>query len=177
MTTKKFDLQAWLASTGRDIKRDGDKIRSVTVRRRFDAAIDRVWSAWIEGWVTKVVEGEPKPGHTVVLDLGQPQRTTCEILACDPPSRLAATWVYGPPPDGYRPDVVEVRLSRDGNGTMLELEHTSELGAPWAAGVGAGWEAGIIMFDYMLRGEDPSPSFESHPALDEYWTKLVDSSR
>jgi uncharacterized protein YndB with AHSA1/START domain len=172
MTTNKFDLQAWLTGTGRDIEREGSKVRSVTVRRRFDAPIDRVWSAWTEGWITKVVEGEPKLGHNVVLDLGQPQRTTCKILVCDPPSRLAATWTYGAPTE-HRPDEVEVRLSRDGTGTVLELEHTSESGAPWAPGVGAGWEAGIIIFDYMLRGEDPSGAFESFPVLDEYWTKLV----
>lgn len=58
-------------------------------------------------------------------------------------------------------------------GTLLTLEHRSESGAPWAGGIGAGWEAGIMMFALLLRGEDPSPTFASHAALDELWTKLV----
>jgi uncharacterized protein YndB with AHSA1/START domain len=173
MTTKKFNLQTWLASSQRDLRREGDRVRSVSIRRRFEASIDRVWAAWTEGWRTKIVSGEAKPGETVVLDLGQPQRTTCRILACDAPSRLAVTWTYGEPTSA-KPDEVEVRLTAEGDATMLELEHRSENGAPWAGGVGAGWEAGLIMFDFMYRGDDPTPAFETFPQLDAFWTALVE---
>jgi uncharacterized protein YndB with AHSA1/START domain len=172
MSTKKFDLQAWLASTDRDVRRDDKRVRAVTIRRHFDAPIDRVWSAWVEGWKTKIADGEPKPGATVTLDLGQPKRTTCKILACEPPSRLAATWTYGEPGE-TKPDEVEVRLTTERGGTLLALEHRSESGAPWAGGVGAGWEAGIMMFEAMFRGEDPTPIFETHAQLDAFWTELV----
>ena len=165
----KLDLKTWMASTGRDVKRDGQRERAVTVRRHFDAAIDRVWAAWTEGWRTKIVEGEARVGATVVLDLGQPERTTCTILACDPPERLAATWSYGAPQP--KPDEVEVRLSAEAGGTLLVLEHRSENGSPWAAGVGAGWEAGILMFDFMLRGADLAELAEAFPALDAYWSE------
>ena len=165
----KFDLKTWMAGTGRVVDQ-----RSVTVRRHFDAAIDRVWAAWTEGWRTKIVEGEPRPGATVVLDLGQPEKTTCRILACDPPERLAVTWSYGPPPaPATKPDEVEVRLSAEPGGTLLVLEHRSENGSPWAAGVGAGWEAGILMFDFMLRGADLAELAEAFPALDAFWSELV----
>jgi uncharacterized protein YndB with AHSA1/START domain len=174
MSTKKFDLQAWLASTGRDVRRDDKRVRAVAIRRHFDAPIERVWSAWVEGWTTKIVDGEPKLGATVVLDLGQPKRTTCKILACEPPTRLAATWTYGEPGD-VKPDEVEVTLTAERGGTRLALEHRSENGAPWAPGVGAGWEAGIMMFEAMFRGDDPTPLFETFPALDAFWTQLVDS--
>jgi hypothetical protein len=84
-----------------------------------------VWSPWVEGWTTKIVEGNAKPGATVVLDLGPPKRTTCTILACQPPTRLAATWTYGEP-DGVKPDELEVRLATERRGTLLTLEHRSE---------------------------------------------------
>jgi hypothetical protein len=61
-----------------------------------------------------------------------------------------------------------------GDGTILELEHRSESGAPWAPGIGAGWEAGLLIFDHLFRGEDPTPTFAAHPQLDAFWTDLAD---
>jgi len=173
MTTKLFDLEAWLAGTDRKVRREGDRVRSVEVSRRFDAPIEKVWTAWVEGWKTRIVSGEPERGATVVLELGQPERTTSRILVCDPPRRLTATWTYGDPTD-VRPDEVDVRIEEDGQGTRLTLVHTSESGAPWADGVGAGWEAGLLMFDFLFRGEDPSviPP-DANPRLDALWTELV----
>jgi uncharacterized protein YndB with AHSA1/START domain len=178
MTTKKFDLDAWLASTGRSARREGGQVRAVVVSRRFDATVERVWGAWVEGWKTKIVSGDAAPGGTVVLDLGQPKKTTCRILACEPPRRLAVTWTYGEP-TSVRPDEVEVKLTKDGEGTFLELEHRSESGSPWAPGVGAGWEAGLLMFDWRFRGEDPSTLAvgEAFPALDAFWTRFVAEDR
>jgi uncharacterized protein YndB with AHSA1/START domain len=174
MSTKEFDLGTWLAGTGRELRRDGERIRSVVVSRRFAAPIERVWAAWVAGWTTKIVSGSPGPGETVVLDLGQPRRTTTKILVCEAPTRLAATWSYGEPTP-TRPDEVDVRLSRQGDGTLLELEHRSESGAPWAGGVGAGWEAGLLMFEAGLDGGDPStiPDDDAFPKLDALWTELV----
>lgn len=175
MSTKSFDLQAWLAGTGREVARDGERARAVVVRRRFDAPVERVWDAWVTGWTSKIASGEARPGETVVLALGQPKPTLCRILACEPPERLVVTWIYGEQPADIAPDEVEVRLARDGEGTMLTLEHRSEYGAPWAAGVGAGWEAGLMMFDFELRGEDPAsiPTDVVWPRLDAFWVEFV----
>lgn len=177
MTTKTFDVQAWLAGTDRELRRDGDRIRSVVVRRRFVAPIDKVWAAWVEGWKTKIVSGEARPGGTVVLDLGQPRRTTSRILVCEAPTRLGATWSYGEP-TAANPDEVEVRLAPHEDGTLLELEHRSESGSAWAGGVGAGWEAGLLMFDVMFAGGDPKavPVDVAFPRLDALWTELVGAS-
>jgi uncharacterized protein YndB with AHSA1/START domain len=176
MSDKGWDAQVWLAGTERVVRRDGERVRAVVVRRRFAASIERVWTAWTEGWRTKIAKGEARPGQTVVLDLGQPQQTTCRVLACEEPTRLAVTWTYGEVAAAARPDEVEVRLTRDGDGTWLELEHRSESGAPWASGIGAGWEAGLLMFDFLLRGDDlakiPLPA--THETLDATWTALVD---
>jgi uncharacterized protein YndB with AHSA1/START domain len=177
MSTRKFDLEAWLAGTEREVRGHGKEVRSVVVRRRFDASIERVWTAWTEGWKTKIVSGEARPGGTVVLELGQPKQTVCRILVCEPPKRLAATWTYGEV-TGTRPDEVEVRLTKDGEGTGLALEHRSENASPWAAGVGAGWEAGLMMFDFLFRGDDLSgiPMPETNAKLDAFWAELVETT-
>lgn len=174
---KTFDLKTWMAGTDRSVQRDGSRERAVTVRRHFDASIDRVWTAWTEGWKQKIVEGEARVGATVILDLGQPQKTTCTILACDAPTKLAATWSYGPVSTTAKPDEVEVRLADDGGRTLLVLEHRSENGSPWAAGVGAGWEAGLLMFELMFRGEDMSGLADTFGTLDATWTEFVASAR
>ena len=172
MTTKKFDLQAWLAHTGRDIRRDGERVRSVAVRRHFDAPIERVWDAWVAGWKEKIAIGDARPGETVELDLGGPTRVTCKILACEPPTHLAVTWVYGEP-TAIKPDEVSVRMSAVGERTLLVLEHNSEAGGAWAPGIGAGWEAGLLMFELMLFGGDLSVWPETHAPLDKLWVDLV----
>ena len=47
----------------------------------------------------------------------------------------------------------------------------------WAGGVGAGWEAGLLMFDVRFAGGDPSaiPVDIAFPRLDALWTELVAS--
>ena len=145
------------------------------MRRHFDVTPARVWKAWVQGWTVRIAQGEPKPGHTVVLDLGQPQRTTSKILACEAPKRLLATWTYGAPSPG-RPDEVEVTIAAHGGGSLLELEHRSENGGGWAPGIGAGWEAGLMMFSVQLAGDNPSivPAQEAFPKLDALWIELAE---
>jgi uncharacterized protein YndB with AHSA1/START domain len=174
MTEDTFDLAAWLGTTERELQWHDKRIRAVVVRRHFDVPPERVWQAWVEGWTQRVVEGEPKPGHTVVLDLGQPQRTTSKILACEAPRRLLATWTYGPTAPA-RPDEVEVTVAAHGGGSLLELEHRSENGGSWAPGVGAGWEAGLMIFAVRLADHDPAtvPVQEAFPKLDALWVELA----
>jgi uncharacterized protein YndB with AHSA1/START domain len=175
MSSKDFDLAAWLGTTERVFQWHDQRIRAVVVRRRFDAPPERVWRAWVEGWTARIAEGEAKPGNTVVLDLGQPQRTSCDILACEAPKRLLATWTYGAPGAG-RPDEVEVTIAAHGGGSLLELEHRSENGGSWAPGIGAGWEAGLMMFTVQLAGDDPAivPAREAFPKLDALWIELAE---
>jgi uncharacterized protein YndB with AHSA1/START domain len=177
MTRNNFDFPTWLSTTKRDVRREAERVSAVVVRRPFDASIERVWKAWTEAWRDKIVSGVAKLGQTVVLDLDQPKRTTCRILVCEPPGRLAVTWTYGEPTE-LPPDEVEVRLSQDLDErvTILELEHRSKSAAAWAPGVGAGWEVGLLMFDFMFRDEDLSPAFGTHAELDAHWSRLVNAS-
>jgi uncharacterized protein YndB with AHSA1/START domain len=178
MSSKPFDLQAWLATTERELLWHDKRIRAVIVRRHFAQPPPRVWQAWVEGWSTRIAEGEPKPGRTVLLDLGQPQRTTAKILACEEPRRLHTTWTYGPATTDV-PDEVEVTIAPYKSGSLLALEHRSENGAGWEPGIGAGWESGLMMFDVQLDGRDPSviPAETAFPQLDALWFAYVQRER
>jgi uncharacterized protein YndB with AHSA1/START domain len=65
----------------------------------------------------------------------------CEVLECEPPSRLAFSWSAGGPVVDTR---VSFRLEPDGDGTRLVFEHSGfDLSQPWAdqaiKGAEAGW--------------------------------------
>jgi uncharacterized protein YndB with AHSA1/START domain len=169
------DIARWLAGSDRRIRRDGDG-RSAILRRRYDAAVEDVWSACtsrarLRRWFGDV-RGELRPGAVLALDVGLGEaRTeagaapliTAKILSCQPPHALAITWSYdGDPLDP--PDTVTLSLAPDGAGTRLEIEHRSGEPGPWAAGVGAGWEAWIYRLDAVLAGTAPD---DFHVGLDE----------
>jgi uncharacterized protein YndB with AHSA1/START domain len=139
--------------------------RTVVLRRRYEADIEDVWSAWTEPerlnrWFLPV-SGDLREGGSFSLE----GDASGEILACERPRRLRVTWVYGDRPV----DEVELRLMPDGDGTLVELSHATaaELveygGARVDAvpGIGAGWELPVAYLDRYLRGELPdAPSSE-----------------
>jgi uncharacterized protein YndB with AHSA1/START domain len=67
----------------------------------------------------------------------------CEVLVCDPPSRLVFSWTAGGPVVDTR---VSFRLESQGLGTRLLFEHSGfDLSQPWAEearkGAEFGWAA------------------------------------
>lgn len=133
--------------------------RSAIIRRHYDADIEDVWEACtdparLNRWFLPVT-GDLREGGTFSLA----GNASGDILICDPPRRLALTWVYGDVPASD----VELRLSpADGGGTMLELEHAvvtdpsgnDPLTAAW--GVGIGWNIPLqYSLPAYLRGELP----------------------
>src|SRR3954471_13581250 len=71
---------------------------------------------------------EPRVGHRFTFRVpGNPKAgfegltVECEVLECDPPSRLAFSWSAGEPVVDTR---VSFRLEPDGAGTRLFFEHT-----------------------------------------------------
>ncbi|MBS0660971.1 MAG: SRPBCC domain-containing protein [Verrucomicrobia bacterium] len=65
----------------------------------------------------------------------------CEVLECEPPSRLVFTWSAGGPVVDTR---VTFELEADGAGTRLRFEHSGfDVHHPWAdravAGANYGW--------------------------------------
>lgn len=54
----------------------------------------------------------------------------CEVLECEPPSRLAFSWSAGGPVVNTR---VSFRLEPDGDGTRVLFEHSGfDMSQPWA---------------------------------------------
>jgi uncharacterized protein YndB with AHSA1/START domain len=137
---------------------DAGDARTAVIRRRYDAPIEDVWDActnperlrrWFVG-----VEGELHPGGTFSLD----RNASGEIRRCEPPRLLELTWRYKDRPV----DEVALHLSpAEGGATLLELEHATVMGeVEWegrlvdvVAGVGVGWELGIVGLDLHLRDQ------------------------
>ncbi|MEU8266303.1 SRPBCC family protein [Sphaerisporangium sp. NPDC049002] len=143
--------------------RDGGETRTILMRRRYDAEVEDVWDACTDpdrlSRFFMRPSGDLREGGTFSFEGNAGGR----ILRCEPPRRLTVTWVSGEVGD-LPEDQVELRLSPSGDGTELELEHSSfgkitdlVLNDPekglW--GLGAGWELGLIGLGTFLRGEFP----------------------
>jgi uncharacterized protein YndB with AHSA1/START domain len=129
----------------------------VRLWRVFDAPIDDVWDALtnperIGRWFLPI-SGDYRIGGHYQFD----GNAGGEILACERPNRLRATWVYGPPSDAPASEI-EVRLSPEGDDrTRFELEHVAvvpdEMWDEYGPGaVGVGWEGGLLGLELHLRG-------------------------
>ena len=128
----------------------GERV-SVLLRRSYDTAAQDVWDAVtdpdrIKRWLMPI-SGDLRVGGSFQLE----GNAGGEILACEPPRLLRAT--FGDPNS-----IVELRLTPRGAGdTVLELEHTvpieiaqSGAGAMW---VGPGWDGALLGLGLFLRGE------------------------
>ena len=124
--------------------------------RQFDLGVDEIWTALsapdrLRRWLGKV-EGDLRENGAVTIDVGAPCRIVSRILVCHPPRRLVATWQY----DQNPVDEVEVRLTAEGDGTRLDLEHRSDAEGDWWFGAGSGWEFALLKLGMLLRGDDPA---------------------
>ena len=131
--------------------------RAVRLRRTYDAPIDDVWDALtnperLGRWFLPI-SGDYRIGGHYQFE----GNAGGEILACDRPNRLRATWVFGPPGDGPASEV-EVRLTPAADGrTEFELEHVAvvpeEFWEQYGPGaVGVGWEGGVLGLALHLHG-------------------------
>ncbi len=98
------------------------------------------------------VSGDLNEGATLTFDVGAPCNVTSRILRCGPSRRLLFTWSY----PGRDIDEIDVRLTADGEGAVVELEHRSADKTEWWFGAGSGWEYALIRLSVLLRGDDPS---------------------
>ncbi|MEV3981894.1 SRPBCC family protein [Nonomuraea sp. NPDC049758] len=136
----------------RELK-DGER-KSVTLTRHYDAEVKDVWDACTDAeriarWFMPV-SGDLRLGGTYQLE----GNAGGEILACEPPSYLRVSWLFGPDP-GF--SEVEVRLSAEGGGTRFELRHTAEVppemwGRFGPGAVGVGWDLGLLGLWLHLSG-------------------------
>jgi len=138
--------------------------RSVRLRRDYDAPIEDVWDALtnperIGRWFLPI-SGDYRLGGRYQFE----GNAGGEIVACERPHRLKATWVYGEVTSAADVSEVEVRLSTvAGGATRFELEHTAIVPEDrWAeygpGAVGVGWDGALLGLTLHLRGgsvDDP----------------------
>lgn len=115
----------------------------VTASIHIDAPPERVYEYFtrpeaLVRWMGEYAVLEPEPGGQFTVDiLGTPVRG--RYLELDPPHGLLIAWGYagaGPLPPGA--SIVEVRLTADGTGTRVDLEHR-DLPPAQQPGHTAGW--------------------------------------
>jgi uncharacterized protein YndB with AHSA1/START domain len=151
--------------------------RTIRLRRTFDAPIDDVWDALtnpdrIGRWFLPI-SGDYRVGGRYQFE----GNAGGEIVACDRPNRLRATWVYvdtGSPADVSE---LEVRLTPAGDqATVFELEHTAvvpdEMWDQFGPGaVGVGWDGGLLGLALHLRGEPvgDSTAWQGSPEAREFF--------
>lgn len=132
--------------------------RAIRLRRTYDAPIEDVWDALtdperIGRWFLPI-SGDYRIGGRYQFE----GNAGGEIVACERPHRLRATWVYGEPASPADVSEVELRLtSSDTASTTLELEHTAivpeEFWTMYGPGaVGVGWEGGLLGLALHLSG-------------------------
>jgi uncharacterized protein YndB with AHSA1/START domain len=117
---------------------------------------------------------EPRVGHRFTFQVpGNPKANfegltvRCEVLECEPPSRLSFSWSAGGPVENTR---VSFRLEPDGRGTRLMFEHSGfDMSQPWAEQAFQGAEYGWVkMFKQLVAvvarrasGHDQDLSFRT----------------
>ncbi len=146
--------------------------RVVTLRRTYPADVEDVWDAVtdperIARWFLPVT-GDLRLGGTYQLE----GNAGGEIRACEPPTRLLVTWIFGEEPGPQDASLVEVRLRPADGGTELQIEHAAvvppEFWDTYGPGaVGVGWDLALLGLGLYLGGgaiTDPNAWGESREA-------------
>jgi uncharacterized protein YndB with AHSA1/START domain len=155
-----MDIIAELAAVQRETRRvplpDGEA-RTVRLRRAYHAKIDDVWDALtraerLSRWFLPV-SGDLRVGGHYQFE----GNAGGEVLACEPPTRLKVSWIFGEPAEGDVSEV-EVRLTEDGDRTMLDLEHVATVDPErWATygpgATGVGWDLALLGLGLSFQGE------------------------
>ena len=147
-----IDVAREIDAIGREVGRGqiaAGEGHSVTLRRTYDASIEDVWDALtnpyrIGRWFLPI-SGDYRLGRRYQFE----GNAGGEILACERPSYLKATWVFGA--EAEVPDsLVEVRLSSVPSGkTRVDFLHTAVVPDDrWdeygPGAVGVGWDLAMI---------------------------------
>ena len=107
--------------------------RNILIQRFYAHPIERVWQALTDpqalaAWYADN-NFQPVVGHRFEFRTAPGPtfdgRLTCEVVAVEPPHRLAYTFIGGAM---KRDTVVAWTLTPEGSGTRLQLEHTGFIG-------------------------------------------------
>lgn len=153
-----IDVTQQIGAATREVattEHDGRPAKRVVVNQRYPAPIEDVWDALtnperLPRWFLPV-SGDLELGGRYQFE-GNAAGTVEE---CEPNQRLRVTWEYG-----GEVSWVEVRLTEDGDGTTLRLQHTAPHDpGRWAefgpGAVGVGWGSALLGLALHLRGEAP----------------------
>ncbi|WP_341928320.1 SRPBCC family protein [Nocardioides psychrotolerans] len=157
------------------VTRDGEELRLLTVTRTYAAAPDEVWHALttaerIERWMMPV-SGDLELGGRYQLE----GNAGGEVLACEPPERLALTWEHG-----GQVSWVDVSLRPTSEGTLLQLDHSAAVPpGMWEefgpGAVGIGWELAIMgLAEHLAAPDAERPPRETVPDLTDYMVAASD---
>lgn len=134
---------------------------SVAASIYVEAPCERVFEYFVRPealvrWMGEYAVLEPEPNGRFQLDIrGTPVRG--RYLALEPPHRLLISWGYAGsellPPGA---STVEIRLTPDGQGTRVELEHRDLPGGERRPHV-VGWEHYLTRFHRALAAGDAGP--------------------
>ncbi|MEU5154592.1 SRPBCC family protein [Glycomyces sp. NPDC021274] len=135
-------------------ERNGTATKVLVARRAYRSTRADVWDALtsrerLPRWF-QPVSGDLEVGGRYQFEA----QAGGSIERCDAPELLAVTWEFG---GGM--SWLEVRLSEDGGGTVLELVHEAPVDpAMWAqygpGAVGIGWDGLLHSFGYYLETDD-----------------------
>jgi uncharacterized protein YndB with AHSA1/START domain len=168
-----IDIAQQIGATSRQVTADTETA-TVTVQRRYPAAVSDVWNAITEPervrrWFLPLT-GDLRPGGHFELE----GHAGGEIISCEPPAHLAVTF-------GGQDSLVDVRLSVDGEQTLLMLQHSVPLSlAGSSAGalyVGPGWDGALMSVALYLRGqvaENPVAAANS-PEAQQFSVQSIDA--
>ena len=150
-----FDVAHHLGAVTREVaarEYEGKPARVVVISRSYATDLDDLWDALtsaerIPRWFLPV-SGDLKLGGRYQFK-GNAGGT---ITACDPPRYLAATWEFG---GGV--SWVEVRLTEEGQGARLELQHIAHPSPHWEqfgpGAVGIGWDLTVMgLAEHLATG-------------------------
>jgi uncharacterized protein YndB with AHSA1/START domain len=183
--TSVIDIPTQIDAIQREVTRrtlESGEVVSALLRRRYDAKIEDVWDAVtdpqrVTRWFLPV-SGDLHEGGDFQLEGNASGR----ILRCEPPRLLRATF-------GGETSIVELRLTADGEGTTLELEHTVPIemagSGAGALYVGPGWDGALMALGLYLGGQvadDPvaaanSPETQTFNRQSVHaWTAAIEKS-
>ena len=143
----------------------------VTVSQAYDTTVEDLWDCCTNAerlprWFLPVT-GELRVGGRYQLE----GNAGGEILECEPPHRLAATWEYG---DAV--SWIEVAVTPEGDGARVTLEHLALPDEHWdqfgPGAVGIGWDLAVVGLALHLETGVPVDAAEV-----QAWTISPDGLR
>ncbi len=154
-----MDFNEALGASFREVgsgERDGAPTHIVRASRHYPTTPADLWSALtdkerVQSWFAKVSGDFKQGGHFSIEG-----NADGDIVACEPPRRLALTWEFG-----GSTSWVNVTIQQSDEGAFLTLEHEHPTDpksqAHWdqygPGATGVGWELALLGLEMHLSGE------------------------